>query len=519
MFKVKIFKTKIFNAKIFKTMCLMAFILLVAAGCAFAQGDTLTVIMAADSKSLDPHAAPDLSSTGVMTQMMESLVTIDSGGKIVPLLAESFEKLDDLRYKFVLRRGVKFHNGEELTAGDVKYAFTRAVKTGKVIDYVVRNIDVEHIEILDDHTIIVPSLTPDSSFLACLSHYCAGVILNQKAVDAAGERVGMQPVGTGPYKFVSWQKGNRIVLERFDDYWGEKAKTPNLVFRTITEGTNRCIELETGGADIVQSLLPVDVNRVTDNSKLTLLRVPAPVVMYLGMNVSGEPLSDIRVRRAITMVVDNRPIVKIAFRGVGLPARGPVPPTIKYYDATLPEILPDVEKAKILMAEAGHKDGLKMELWCRDEKTYIDTATIIQNQLKQIGIDISIQVMEWGAFLEKLKQREQQLYLQAWNSVIADPDYSLFGVFHSSQKLTGLNRGVYGNLAVDKLLDDGKRVSDGPEREAIYHQLQHLIVDDAAWGFLHVNELLIGMRENVRGFLFDPSGNHKYYQVYFDQAK
>ena len=125
----------------------------------------------------------------------------------------------------------------------------------------------------------------------------------------------------------------------------------------------------------------------------------------------------------------------------------------------------------------------------------------------------------WQAYqeaLEKLKQREQQLYLQAWNSVIADPDYSLFGVFHSSQRLTGLNRGVYGNPEVDKLLDEGKRVADGPEREAIYHKLQRMIIDDAAWGYLHVNELLIGMQKNVKGFLFDPSGNHKYYQVYFE---
>ncbi|MDR1623208.1 MAG: ABC transporter substrate-binding protein, partial [Synergistaceae bacterium] len=153
-----------------------------SAGCAFAQGDTLTVAMAADSKSLDPHAAPDLASTGVMTQMMESLVTIDAKGEIVPLLAESFEKLDDLNYKFVLRKGVKFHNGEEMKASDVKFTFTRAVNTGKVIDYVVRNIDIDKIEIIDDYTIVVPSKTPDSSFLACLSHYCAGVILSEKAV-------------------------------------------------------------------------------------------------------------------------------------------------------------------------------------------------------------------------------------------------------------------------------------------------------------------------------------------------
>ena len=105
---------------------------------------------------------------------------------------------------------------------------------------------------------------------------------------------------------MSWQKGSKIVLTRFDDYWGGKAKTPNLVFRTITEGTNRCIELETGGTDVALSILPIDVNKVADNAKLTLLRVPAPSVMYLGMNVSNEPLSDIRVRKAINLAIDNR---------------------------------------------------------------------------------------------------------------------------------------------------------------------------------------------------------------------
>lgn len=495
---------------------LVLVLLLLLVGCAFGQNDTLTVVRRADSKSLDPHAAPDLASTLVMTQMMESLVSLNEAGEPVPLLAEKFEKIDDRTYKFFLRKGVKFHNGEEMKASDVKFTFDRAVKTGKVIDYVVRNIDVDGIKILDDYTIIVPSRTPDSSFLACLSHFCAGVILSEKAVADAGENVGTMPVGTGPYKFLSWHKGNKVEMERFDDYWGEKAKTKKLVIRTITEGTNRCIELETGGVDIACDILPIDYKRIEENPKLDLLRLPSPSLMYLGMNVTKKPLNDLRVRKAISLAIDNRAIVKIAYKGVGQPARGPVPHSIRHFDKTLPELLPDPVKAKQLLAEAGYPDGFETELWCRDDKTFIDTATIIQSQLKNIGVKISVQVFEWSAFLEKLKQRDQTLYLQAWNSVIADPDYSLFGVFHSSQKLTGLNRGVYGNPEVDALLEKGKLVEEGPERAEIYKRLQQMLVADAPWAFLYENEHLIGMQKNVKGFLFEQSGNHKFKTVYFD---
>lgn len=502
--------------KMKRTFFLAVFLVFCLVGSVFAQGDTLTVVRRADSKSLDPHAAPDLASTLVMTQMMESLVSLDEKGNAVPLLAEKFEKLDDVTYKFYLHKGVKFHNGEEMKASDVKFTFERAVKTGKVIDYVVRNIDVDGIKVLDDYTIVIPSKSPDSSFLACLSHYCAGVILSEKAVQEAGEKVGLEPVGTGPYKFVSWQKGNRVEMERFDEYWGDKAKTVKLVIRTITEGTNRCIELETGGVDIACDILPIDYKRIEENPQLSLLRLPSPTLMYLGMNVTKKPLDDIRVRKAISLAIDNRAIVKIAYKGVGKPARGPIPSSIRHFDETLPELLPNIDKAKELLAEAGYPDGFEAELWCRDDKTFIDTATIIQSQLKSIGIKISVQVFEWSAFLEKLKQREQLLYLQAWNSVIADPDYSTFGVFHSSQKLTGLNRGVYGNPEVDVLLEKGKQVAEGPERAEVYKKLQRLLVDDAPWAFLYEGEHLIGMQKNVKGFIFDQSGNHKFYQVYFE---
>lgn len=488
---------------------------------ASAAKDTLVIAQVGDAKAFDPHLMPDNVSCHAMAQVYENLVTADNSGVITPQLAERYEQLDDVSYKFYLRKGVKFHNGEELKATDVKFTFDRATSPlGKPLHMVVSRIDPSKIEILDQYTVILRTKTPDASFLAALTHMGGGAILNEKAVNAAGKEYGNQPIGTGPYKLEKWTKGDRITLARFDDYWGEKARIPNVVIRVVSEQTNRMIELETGGVDIAYTIPPIDLHRFEGNSKLVLFRQPNQTSLYIGMNLRKKPLDDLRIREALTMLINRDAIVKAIFRGVGSASRGPLAVGIKYFDESLPPYEYNVNKAKQLIAEAGYADGFSLTLLVTEMKERVDVATVVQSMFKEIGVNLEIKILEHGAFLDAIDLKQEDMFLLGWNSAIPDPDYSLYNPFHSSEITEGpggRNRAFFSNPEVDALLEKGRLVPDGSEREAIYHQIQRKIRAQYPWLFIQNGELLIGTRSYVKGF--SPKGNsyHRLADVYFEE--
>ncbi|MCY6484787.1 ABC transporter substrate-binding protein [Clostridium aestuarii] len=481
--------------------------------------DTVTVATMYDAKSLDPHATNDVASSNVMKQVYQNLVTLNDKNEVVPQLAEKFEKLDDLTYKFYLKKGVKFHNGEELKASDVKFTFERAISpNAAAIKHIVGDVDPNGIKIIDDYTIVIKTKKPSSAFLPSLTHTGGGCILNEKAVKEAGNDYGMNPVGTGPFKFVSWAKGDKVVLERFDDYYGEKPAYKNLVIRAIPEATNRTIELESGGVDIAYSITPNDVQRVEDNQDLKTMRVMENSLTYLGFNCEKAPFNNEKVRQAISYAINTPAIVKSVFRGVGGVAVGPVEPNVKYFNPNLGEPEYNIEKAKKLLAEAGQPNGFKATIWTNDRKERIDMATIIQNQLKQVGIEIDIQVLEWGAYLQGLKEKKQDMFIVGWACQTPDPDMALFGPFHSSMKGNN-NFTFFGDPKVDELIEKGRTLEDSPEREKVYYEVQKLIREKAPWVFLDNAEEVVGVRNNIEGFKPSPFGYHALYNVRFADNK
>lgn len=475
--------------------------------------DTLIVATTYDAKSLDPHATNDVASSNVMEQIYDTLVKLNDKNEVIGSLAEKFEAVDALTYRFELKKGVKFHNGEELKASDVEYTFRRAISPmGGSIAHIVGDIDPDGFEIIDDYTIIIKTKTPNSAFLPSLTHKGGGVILNQKAVEAAGDSYSMNPVGTGPFKFKDWAKGNKITLERFDDYYGEAPTFKTLVIRAIPEATNRTIELESGGVDIAYDITTNDIKRVEENKDLNLIRKMGNSTTYFAFNTQKPPYDDERVRQAISLAIDTETIVNAVFRGVGAPAEGAVPPNIKYFNKELGSPEYDVEKAKALLAEAGYPEGFKAVIWTNEKKARVDMSTIIQNQLGEIGIDVEIQVLEWGAYLEGIKNGEHQMFMVGWSTQTPDPDMSLFGPFHSSQKGKN-NFSYYDNKKVDDLLEEGRQLADSPERQAVYEELQSIIRTEAPWIVMNNGEIVVGVRSNIENFNPSPFGYHILYNV------
>jgi len=288
--------------------------------------DILIVAQGADAKTLDPHGSNDQPSSRVIKQINESLVLQDENMELQPGLADSWEKIDELTFEFKLKQGVKFHNGEELKASDVKFTLLRALESPNV-GHIVGAINADGIEIVNDYTIRLATTEPFAPLLAHLAHTGAS-ILNEKAVTEAGDDYGQNPVGTGPFKFVKWTNGDSIELTRNDDYHGELAKVKDLTFRNISEATNRTINLETGEVDIAYDILPSDVKRVDADKDLTLYRDVNLSTTYIGFNTQKAPFDDARVRQAINYAVDAESIIEAVMEGVGKQANGPLGPNV-----------------------------------------------------------------------------------------------------------------------------------------------------------------------------------------------
>jgi peptide/nickel transport system substrate-binding protein len=473
--------------------------LLIASGAVFAAEDTLVEGFQYDATSFDPHVTSDIASQNVMVQIYEALMKVNPKGELKPHLAEKVEQIDDTTYKFTLRKNVKFHNGETLKASDVKFTLLRGLNEGQATGYVVASINPDGIETPDDSTVIIKLKKPDATFLAYMAHIGGACILNEKAVKAAGDDYGMNPVGTGPYKFQSWVKGDRVTLVRNDDYWGEKAKIKNVVFRPIAEATNRTIELETGGVDIAFSIQPLDLSRIEGNQKLKLFRNKDTSVYTIGINAERPALKDIKVRQAISLAIDSEALNKAVYRGVGTVGRTVLPMTLPYYDATAPAHEYDPEKAKKLLAEAGHEKGLKLVLVSNENKERIDTMTIAQSMLKKVGIESEIQVIEWGVYLDKLVQGEYDLCSGGWSCSVLDPDEAIYGQYHSSEIGAGYNWVHLRDKEVDRLIEEGRTAADSSKRGEVYKELQKRINDMYVVVITNSGEELIAMNSNVQG--------------------
>jgi peptide/nickel transport system substrate-binding protein len=473
--------------------------------------DTLVVGQGADPVSLDPHATNDQPSSRVARQIYETLVLQTEDLELQPGLATSWDQVDDLTFEFTLKQGVKFHNGEELKASDVKFTLERAL-TSAFIGHIVGRISA--VEVVDDYTVRVITATPFAPLLTHLAHPATG-ILNQKAVEAAGEDYGENPVGTGPFKFVSWTIGDRVELERFEDYHGTPAKMKFVTIRSIPDNTVRTIELETGAVDIAYDIQASDVNRVSNNAELTLLRDANLSTTYIGFNVDKAPFDDVRVRQAINYAIDMEAVVNAVYSGVGSPANGPLGPNVFGSKQDLVGYGQDVEKAKELLAEAGLADGFTTTLWTNENQARMDIAEIVQDQLAVVGIVVTIEVVEWTQYLADTAAGEHDMFILGWTTVTADADYGLYALFHSSAVGTAGNRTFYRNTQVDELLDLGRTTLDVNERLAAYQEAQQIIRDDAPWIFTWTGENLAGTSKNVRGFVQHPAGHHRLNDVDF----
>lgn len=504
--------------KLFWLLMILTSLFLV--GCSGGAGDkeTLTVGLSGDAIALDPVATNDNQSSNVMLQIYEGLVKADKDGQILPSLAESYEQVDDVTYKFNLKKGVKFHNGEELKASDVVFSLKRAIEAPNVT-HLFQTIDIDSVKALDDYTVEFKQTEPFAGILAALCHP-GGFIVSEKAVTEAGDDFAQHPVGTNALKFVKWNRADSLELEQFEDYHGTPTEYKKLTFRVIPEPSNRVIELESGGVDIAYDIIATDIEKVENNEKLTLLKSLDYGETYLGFNFSKELLSDPKVREAITLALDKDSIVKAVFHDLGQTATGILPPTLKYsISDTMKVKEQNIEKAKELLKEAGYPDGFSLNISTNDNKDRSDMATAMKEQLAQVGIDATINVLEWSAFNEVIKNGDQDLFMIAWTADSPDADTFLFPCFHSSAKGEGGNYVFLEDPKVDELLEEARFEQDDAKRAEKYTEAQEYLMEINAWIPLHNKEMTIGTRKEIGNISLSPLGFHTLTQVSMGEAK
>ena len=479
---------------------------------------TLVVGLVAEPVNLDPAQVTDLNSTRVGRRIVETLVTFpDESTQIVPGLAESWTiGKDGLHYTFKLRKAVTFHDGTPFDAEAVKFSIERQIMPehpfNKVGKYPFANYffgNVKAVEVIDPHTVDFVLKEPRASFLAVLTASAASIV-SPTAVKKLGVDYPSSPVGTGPFKFASWDRGQRVVLEKNPGYWKYPVKIDRVVYRPIVEDQARLTELLTGALDLIVGTPPDFVAQLEGSPRVTLLKQVGAHVWYLGINNQKKPFDDKRVRQALNFAVNKDAIVRDVLKGTGSLSHGPVLPNTWGADPALKAYPYDPERAKKLLAEAGYGNGFSTTLWVPESgsgmQSPVAMSTVIQSNLKAIGVNVTLQTMEWGAYLAKLRTKEQDLFALSWMAGNEDPDMVMYPLLHSSQWTpNGPNRALYKNDKYDELLHQARLTTDQKKRAELYREAQRILVDDAPWVFVDHEIQTAAHAKRVQGFKLHPS--------------
>ncbi|HEY4552705.1 MAG TPA: glutathione ABC transporter substrate-binding protein [Bacillaceae bacterium] len=488
-----------------------------------AGGDLVLAILS-DASSLDPHGSNDVPSSNVQANLYETLVNRNEDNEIEPGLAESWEPVDEVTWEFKLREGVKFHDGESFNAEAVKANLDRIRDKDVASPRFFLFEMIKSVDVVDDTTVRITTEYPFAPLLAHLSHNGGGMI-SPKSIEEdynamkegkdPGSVISQNPVGTGYFKFDSWKPGQEIKLVRNDEYWDKPAKVDSVTFKVVPESATRIAELETGNAHIADPVQPNEVKRVNDSGEAEVNQKASSSLSYIGFNTEKEPFNDVRVRQAISMLVNKDEIIEGVYEGFGIPAIGPLAPGIFGYDDSVKPIEHNVEKAKELLKEAGYENGFKTSIWTNDNPQRVNMAVLLQETLKQVNIEVNIEQMEFGAYLEKTAAGEHDMFILGWSNPTGDADYGMYALFHSSQKGDPGNRSFYSNEEVDKLLDEGRRETDAGKRAELYKKVQDHLVEDAPMVYIHHQEYLTGVSKKIQGFSIDTSGIYQLKDVSF----
>lgn len=486
--------------------------LLLAAVCAAAltsaaSAQTLRIALREDADILDPTLARTYVGRIVFMGLCDKLFDINEKLEIVPQLATSHEWTDPTTLVLKLREGVTFHDGEPFNAAAVKYTLERHLTMqGSYRRSEISVIDT--VEVVDPLTVRIKLKTASSPFLAQLADR-SGMIVSPKAAEAAGKDFGLKPVCTGPFRFVERVAQDRIVLERFPNYWNKDAiKLDRVVYLAIPDSSIRLANLQAGSIEMTEQVLAPDVEAVRKNPRLKLA-----ISDYLGyqgitFNVgagsrANTPVGkDSRVRRAFELSLDRDALVQVVYAGLYTPTAQAVPSESPFYVPGVKPPARDVAKAKALLREAGYTAPVPVALTVPNNPDLRQAAEVIQSMAAEAGFDVKITAMEFASSLQAESRGDFEAYMLAWSGRV-DADGNLYSFIRTGG---ALNNQKYSNPKVDELLDKARAVSDVAERRSLYAEMWKIQQEDLPIMYLWTQKNIVGMSAKVNGFRPIPDG-------------
>lgn len=472
---------------------------------------SLVIGIESNPVNLDPRLATDAYSARAIQILFNSLVGKDPQSNLIPELAEKWEVPDETSYLFYLRKGIKFHDGSELTAKDVKYTFETILnpefKSPKRGSYE----KVKDIEVLDPYTI---KFTLTEPFAPFLTNMVLGIV-PQDAAEQLGRDFSQNPIGTGPYRFKAWFPDEKLEFEAFPDYFEGKAKIDQIIYKIVPDDTVRFLELKKGTLDLVQNAVPPDVIPLVRKTKgLKILTEEGTNVAYIGFNLRDPILKEKKVRQAIAYAVNRDSIINYLLKGLAKPATGLLASSNWAYEPDVARYDYNKELAKKLLDEAGYPDPdgegpeNRFSLIYKTSENQLRKriGEALQHQLKEIGIQVTMRSYEWGTFFSDITKGNFQMYTLEWVG-ITEPDIFYY-IFHSSNiPPKGANRGHYRNPELDKLVEEGRKILDLEKRKTIYSQVQKILAEDVPYVFLWHGTHVVVARDRVQGFVIYPAGD------------
>ena len=458
---------------------------------------TLTIAQGVDAESMDPYVTTSSASKSLIWTVFDRLVYRDTDLKIQPGLATSWRALDDTTWELKLRESVRFHNGEPFDAEAVKFSFARYVDPAIKNGYATLLKPVSEVQVADPYTVRVKTSEPFGEMIEVLASYVE--MLPPKAAADAAEFV-KNPIGTGPYRFVSWTPNDRFVVEAAGPHWSGEPRLKQVVFRPIPEPTARINELRSGGADVITNVSPLLLNALQNQPGINLARATAiGSIILIPSFLTTELFKKKEVRQALNYAIDKDALIRVVLQGEAVPMSSPSPRGVAggYVEGLQPYPY-DPDRAKSLLREAGFPDGFSLSFKAPNGRYLQDkqVAEAVAGQLERVGIRADLETVEWSTYVQGIVGRRYELFLLSQGGVQLGPAAQT----NWSSRIKGIAWQGYENPRVDELIDRAAKTMDAEARRGVYEEMSRLVWDESPWIFLYHQQDIYGVRDRVQNF-------------------